>query len=325
MKIAIIGYGNVARALARLLAGQRRAFPFRIVAAHTLRHGTAYDEDGLAVEPEFGAAAGSVTEFLDRARADVLVELTTLNPETGQPAVSHIRAAFERGMHAVTANKGPVACAYHELKEEALRRGVRFRHEAATMDGTPVYNLVRECLPGVKVTGFAGAFNSTTKVILEAMGRGLELEEGIAEARRLGVSEADPWFDIEGWDAACKTAALANVLMDARTTPGAVDRKGIGRLTPEKLAEVAAAGKTVVLVGRARRSTAGVKLRVRAEVLDRGDVLATVRGTSNVLELETDLMGRLGVFTVNPGLEQTAYGVFADLVDIWKNRSGGAG
>ena len=316
MRVAILGYGNVARALARLLEKQRRAWPFHIVAAHTLRHGTAYDPQGLPVEPQFGPPAASAEEFLRRSRADVLVELTTLNPETGEPALSHIRAAFALGMHAVTANKGPVACAYHELREEAGRLGLQFRYEAVTMDGTPVYNLVRHCLPGVTLTGFAGVFNSTTKVILEAMGRGLSLEEGIAEARRLLVQEADPWLDIEGWDSACKAAALATVLMDARTTPQQVDRKGIGRLTPEKLAEAAASGKAIVLVGRAKRGPNGVKLRVRAEVLDRSDILASVTGTSNLLLLETDLMGRLGVFTLNPGLEQTAYGVFSDLVDI---------
>jgi homoserine dehydrogenase len=136
------------------------------------------------------------------------------------------------------------------------------------------------------------------------------------EARRLGVTEADPWFDIDGWDSACKAAALANVLMDAHITPQMVDRKGIGRMTPEKLAEIQGSGKTVALVSRAHRTAQGVKLRVRAEVLDRGDMLAAVTGTSNLLMLETDLMGRLGVFTVDPGLEQTAYGLFSDLVDV---------
>lgn len=316
MRIAILGYGNVARAFARLLDKQHHAYPFRIVAAHTLRHGTAYDLHGLPVEPQFGPPAANAEEFLRRSQAEVLVELTTLNPESGQPAIDHIRTAFALGMHVVTANKGPVACAYHELRDEARRLDLQFRHEAVTMDGTPVYNLVRNNLPGVQVTGFAGVFNSTSKVILAAMTRGLSLEEGIAEARRLGVAEADPWFDIEGWDSACKTAALANVLMDARTTPQEVDRKGIGRLTPEKLAEAAAHGKTIQLVGRAKRGPNGIKLRVRAEVLDQGDILASVGGTSNLLLLETDLMGRLGVFTLNPSLEQTAYGVFSDLVDI---------
>ncbi len=316
MRVAIIGYGNVARAFARLLEKKKSVYPFRVVAAHTLRHGTAYDVKGLPVEPQFGPPAASVGEFLDRAQAEVVVELTTLNPETGEPALSHIRAAFARGLHVITSNKGPVACAYADLKEEARRRGLEFRHEAVTMDGTPVFNLVRNNLPGVTIVGFAGVLNSTTKVILGAMSRGLSLHEGIAEARRLGVAEADPWFDIEGWDSACKAAALANVLMDARTTPQAVDRKGIGRLTPEKLADAESKGKTIALVSRAHRTASGVKLRVRAEVLDKDDILSSVRGTSNLLVLETDLMGRLGVFTLEPGLEQTAYGVFSDLIDI---------
>ncbi len=318
MNLAVLGFGNVARALARLLHQQRGAHPFRINAIHT-RHGTACNVSGLSTDPEFGPPAASLEEVLERAKAQVLVELTTLNPENGEPALTHIPTALRRGLHVVTANKGPVACAYHGLRDEARRHNVRFLHEAVTMDGTPVYNMVRQCLPAATVTGFAGALNSTTKVILEAMARGHSFEEGIAQARALGVAEGDPWFDIEGWDSACKAAALANVWMDARTTPAQVDRKGIRQLTPEKLAEAAAKGKRIVLVSRARRTAQGVKLRVRAEVLDRDDVLASMHGTSNLLVLETDLMGQFGVFTLNPGPEQTAYGVFADLMEIARN------
>lgn len=148
------------------------------------------------------------------------------------------------------------------------------------------------------------------------MTRGLTLEQGVDEARRLGVTEADPWFDIDGWDSVCQAAALANVLMDARTTPQQVERRGIGKVTPDRLAEIEASGKTILLVSLAKRTPGGVKLRVRAEVLDRDDILAAVRGTSKLLILETDLMGQLGVFTLAPGLEQTACGLFSDLVDI---------
>lgn len=316
MRIAILGYGRVARALARLLARQRKVYPFRIVAAHTLRHGTAYDLHGLPVEPAFGPPAASAEEFLDRACAEILVELTTMNPESGEPAAGHIRAAFARGMHVVTANKGPIACCYAELASEARRRGLEFRFESTVMDGAPVFNLVRNCLPGTNVLGFSGVLNSTTQVILDAMRLGLPLDEGIEEARRLGITEADPWFDIDGWDSACKAAALANVLMDAHTTPAAVNRRGIGRLTPEKVAEAERGGKRIALVSRARRTPEGVRIRVRAEVLDGGDMLARMRGTSNALLLHTDLMGNLGVFSLHPGLGQTAYGVFADLVDV---------
>lgn len=316
MRVAIIGYGNVGRAFARLLEQKRSAYPFRIVAVHTARHGSAYDLKGLPVEPAFGPAAQSIDEFLTKARAEIAIELTPLNPESGEPAITHIRSAFERGMHVITANKGPVAFAYAALCEEARRAGLEFRYEATTMDGTPVYNLVRNNLPGVTIEGFAGVFNSTTKVILAAMSRGLTLEEGILEARALGIAEADPTFDIDGWDSACKAAALANVIMDARVTPQQVDRRGIGKLTPEKLAEIEATGKTVALIARAKRVAGAVKLRVRAEVLDKDDILASMRGTSNLLVLETDLMGKLGVFTLRPGLDQTAYGLFSDLVDI---------
>lgn len=302
------------RALARLIHRQRADFPFCIAGIHTARHGTALNPAGA--EPVFGPAACSVEEFLDAARAGTLVELTPLNPATGEPAITHIRAAFARGMHVVTANKGPIAHAYAALQQEADRAGVRFRFEATVMDGTPLFNLVRNNLPGARVLGFTGALNSTTKVILEAMRSGHSFEEGIATAIRLGITEADASFDIDGWDSAAKAAALANVLMDARVTPQQVDTRGIGRLTPERVAELAAKGKTVVLVSRARQNKEGVKLRVRAEVLPESDPLATLRGTSNLLLLHTDLMGTIGVLSVSPGVDQTAYGVFSDLVDI---------
>jgi homoserine dehydrogenase len=299
--------------------GKQSTYPSRIVAIHTARRGTAYDPKGLPVEPVFGPPAASVEEFLDKARAEVVVELTPLNPESGEPAISHIRAAFARGLHVVTANKGPIAFAYSALRQEAIAAGVEFRFEAVTMDGTPVFNLVQNNLPGVEVLGFSGALNSTSQVILEAMRSGLSLEEGIEAARQIGVTEADPWFDINGWDSACKAAALANVLMNAQTTPQQVERKGIGRLTPAKLVELESKGKSVTLLSRARRTPQGVKLRVRAEVLDKDDILCACRGTSNLLVLHTDLMGDIGVFTLKPGLDQTAYGLFSDLVDIVRN------
>ena len=316
MKLALIGYGHVGRALARLLAQQRAAHPMCITGIHTLRHGTAVAGAGLAPEPEFGPRLPSVETFLAAAAADVCVELTTLNPSTGEPAISHIRAAFDRGMHVVTANKGPIAHAFAELRDEAVRRNLLFRFEATVMDGAPVFNLVRHTLPAVRVLGFTGALNSTSKLVVEVMERGGWMEDGIAHAQRLGVAEADAAFDLEGWDSAAKTAALANVLMDARVTPQQVSTRGITRLTHERVQELARTGKTVRLISRARAAGGRLSLRVRAEVLDRDDLLACTPGTSNLLLLHTDLMGTIGVASLNPGVEQTAYGVFSDLVEI---------
>jgi homoserine dehydrogenase len=144
----------------------------------------------------------------------------------------------------------------------------------------------------------------------------LSMDEGISEARKLGITEADASYDIDGWDSAAKAAALANVLMDARMTPLEVDRKGIGRLNTAKLQEMAASRKTVCLVSRGTQTAQGIKLRVRAEVVEDTDLLASVQGTSNLLLLHTDLMGTVGTVSISPGIDQTAYGVFSDLVDI---------
>ncbi len=316
MQLALIGYGSVGRAFARLIETQRHHYPFRITAIHTARRGTAYNSNGLPLVPLFGPPASSIEEFLDRASAQAVVELTTLNPATGEPAISHLRAAFARRLHAVTANKGPIAHAYASLAAEAAAAGVQLRFESTVMDGAPVFNLVRKTLPAVRVLGFTGVLNSTTNVAIDAMHKGLSLEDGIAQARQLGITEADASFDIDGYDSAVKAAALANVLMDARLTPLDVDRRGIGRLTPERVTQLAASGKTVRLVTRGRRSAGRIHLRVRAEVIDRTDPLALAERTSNLLLLHTDLMGTVGTICLSPGVEQTAYGVFADLVDI---------
>jgi homoserine dehydrogenase len=312
LKLAIIGYGNVGRALARLVRKQRREYPFRITGIHTLGHGTAID----AVGPEFGPRAPDIDSFLEAARADAAIELTTLNPLTGEPATSHIRAAFARGMHAVTANKGPIAHCYAALCREAAAAGVRFRFEATVMDGAPVFNLWRHHMPGVKVVGFTGALNSTSKIVVEAMERGASFEEGLRGARELGITEGDGSYDVEGWDSACKTAALANVLLDARTSPQQVSTRGISRLTPERVQDLAKQNKTVRLISRGRRTGTGISLRVRAEVLNRADVLAAAPGTSNIILFHTDLMGTFGTVSIDPGVEQTAYGVFSDLVSL---------
>jgi homoserine dehydrogenase len=316
LKIALLGFGNVGKALACLLDSKCATFPFRIVGIHTARHGTAFNPEGLPVDPPFGPSVATAEDFLDLAKPGVMVEITPLNPATGEPAISHIRGAFARGIHVVTANKGPIAHAYAALSHEARAAGVQFRFESTVMDGTPVFSMVRRTLPGTRILGFTGVLNSTTSVVIDAMRKGKSMPEGIEAARSIGITEADASYDIDGWDSAAKTAALANVLMDARLTPQEVDVRGIGRLTPERMAELSTNRKTVRLISRARRVKDSVRLRVRAEVLDETDILACVHGTSNLLLLHTDLAGTIGVTSISPGIEQTAYGILSDLVEL---------
>jgi homoserine dehydrogenase len=257
-----------------------------------------------------------VAEFLDRAEPEVAIEITTLNPWSGEPAISHIRAAFERNIPVVTANKGPIAYAYSSLNAEARRRQVEFRFESTVMDGTPVFSNVRGNLPGVRIMGFRGMLNSTSKVVLGAMQRGLDMAEGIREAQAMGIAEADPWYDVDGWDLAAKAAALANVLMDARTNPLQVERRGLRDIDPEEPARLFASGKVMQMVCTGERRGDSVSLRVEPEVMPATDLMANITGTSNLLLLETDLMGTIGTISINPGVQQTDYGLFSDLVDV---------
>jgi homoserine dehydrogenase len=159
--------------------------------------------------------------------------------------------------------------------------------------------------------------NSTTKIILRAMEEGRTFDEGVAEARALGITEADPAYDVDGWDSAVKAAALANVLMDADVRPQDVERVGIGALTAEDVRAAREAGEIYVLISRASIGDDGrVRMQVGPERLAMSDPLATVQGTSNLLLLHTDLMGTVGTISIEPRVEQTAYGVLSDLVDI---------
>ena len=177
----------------------------------TARHGLAIDARGPAAwrarlarcapaarwTPSTGAQPlGTASDFIGRVPADVLVELTPLDPRRGEPATSHVRAALRRGLHVVTANKGPVAFARRALLALAPRRGRRFLHEGAVMDGTPVFNLVERCLPGARMLGFRGLLNSTTTRILYAHGAGTRLAarpaRGAGGGRRRGRPEPRP-------------------------------------------------------------------------------------------------------------------------------------
>ena len=209
-----------------------------------------------------GSASPGVRQFIDRVPADVLVEVTTLDPRTGQPATAHVRQALARGMHVVTANKGPVAFAHASLGRLAARKNRLFLHEGAVMDGTPVFNLAERCLRGALIVGFRGTLNSTTNLVLSRMEEGLSLDRAVREAQGLGIAEADPRNDLEGWDAAVKACALANALMGASVRPAQVRRRGILAVTASDVRRALRSGSANP-AGGARREDAPSRARSR--------------------------------------------------------------
>lgn len=250
------------------------------------------------------------------AKPDVVFEASSLNAETGEPAISHIRTALHIGAHAISANKGPVVHAYRELRDLATSKKLKFYFESAMMDGAPVFSLFRSTLPAIEILGFRGVINSTTTVILEAMQGGASFEEAIAEAQRLGVAETDPSADVDGTDAAVKIVEVANVLMGASMKLEQVSRCGIRDVTPVQLREARQNGEAWRLVSRARRQPDGsIAASVAPEKLKLDDPLAQVHGTSLLIAFETDIFKELIISERDPGPEATAYGMLCDFVN----------
>lgn len=247
---------------------------------------------------------------------DILIELTPLNILTGEPAISHIKAAFVRGKDVITANKGPIAHDFSGLSKLAKENGCAFYYETTVMDGTPVFNLVHDTLKFCTVTEVAGILNSTTNFILEEMEKGLPMDLIMEKGRELGFVEADPSMDIEGYDSAGKITALLNVLMDAELTPDQISRKGIEAITDKDIKDAAAKGCKIKLVCKGWREHGKVQGRVAPELIPLNHIYATVNGTSSILSITTDLMGKLTIIEEEPEILQTAYGVFSDLVRI---------
>jgi homoserine dehydrogenase len=352
--LVLVGFGNVGRRFVRLLgecADELRGvhqIDWRVVGIATARHGVARNLRGLDVTralelvehgeslaaidgPESGggplalpaASGAALIEQLAEAACEagstrplVVVETTVLDIAAGQPAIDHVRAGLRTGAHVITANKGPVAFAYAELAELARAADRAFLFEGAVMDGIPIFNMVRKTLPAVRISGFSGVVNSTTNFIITAMENGREFAESLAEMQAAGIAEADASLDVDGWDAAAKASALANVLLGARMTPQRVERTGIGHLTGAAVRAAVARGNRLKLVARGERQGADVVVRVGVEELPADHLFSRLGGQQNALQLETDLLGSFAIAQLGGGLTQTAYALVTDLVAV---------
>jgi homoserine dehydrogenase len=328
--LCFLGFGNVGRALARLLVAksvelrEQYGIEFRITGVASRRIGWLAKPAGFEVSTllsntqptQISSPSNSISDWLREARPDAVFETTSLNPDSGQPAIDYLRAVLESGAHAITANKGVLVYGYHELAELARAKGKRFLFEATVLDSAPVFSLFRETLPTVKLRGFSGIFSSTTNVIIETMEAGRTFEEGLKTAQELGVTETDPSHDIDGWDSTVKVCALASVLMNTPLQPAEVIRESIRDLNPRKVQAARAEGKPFKLVARAKLAGDGkLAVTVRPEQIMASDPLGNVRGTSLAIHFELDMMPGLTITSHRPNLQSTAYGLLADFIN----------
>jgi homoserine dehydrogenase len=334
--LCFLGFGNVGRALARLLMAKSAelrnlyGMEFRITGVASRRIGWLSKSNGTAaagaldvadllskpLTSEYASSSDSITAWLQASQPDVVFETTSLNPESGQPAIDYLRAVLQSGAHAITANKGVLVYGFRELNELARSTGRRFLFESTVLDSAPVFSLFRETLPAVKLRGFSGVFSSTTNVIIETMEEGRSFDEGLKTAQELGVTETDPSHDIDGWDSTVKVCALGNVLLNLSLKPGDVSREGIRGLIPAQVQAARADGRPFKLVARGKVSENGsLVATVRPEQIAFGDPLGNVRGTSLAVHFELDMMPGLTITSHRPNLQSTAYGLLADFIN----------
>ncbi len=337
LRLALLGFGNVGQAFVRLLINKIHTISefdisIKLVGVASQSHGIATNLAGIDPKRllEVSYTGQSLEkfhtdnrfkdslEFVQKVQADILIECTTLTPDTGQPAVDYIQTALQRGLHIITTNKSAPAFAYHKLSALAQQQKRAFLFEGTVLDGAPVFNFVRHTLPATDILGFRGVINSTTNFILTSMEEGLPQKDALRQAQALGIPEKNSDYDLDGWDAAAKTAILVNALMDGQTHPTEIARTGIRHLTTRTVIEAARQGRRFKLLAQAHRREGKIVARVTPRMLALSDPLAYVNGSSAALTLITDTLGEITVHLNEGEVPQTAYAILADMFEIIK-------
>ncbi len=334
-KIAFVGFGVVGQGLAEILLEKKRmlkkeyGFEYKVVAVSDFTKGSALDNRGLDLSKLLKLAKkGKISEYpgaktglnavqtIRQADADIVVEVSYTDIRTAEPAYTHFKAALSGGKHLITTNKGPTALFFKELAALAKRKKVAFRYEGTVVAGTPVVNLTDTCLAGNEITEVRGILNGTTNFILTNMENGKSYEAALKEAQQLGFAEADPTADVEGFDAMAKVIILAKSVMGADIGPKDVKRTGITRISPGDVAKARAAGMRWKLIGRVKKTGAGVTASVKPEKVAVTDPLASVGGAKNALTFVTDLLGEVTIVGPGAGRKETGFALLADLLAI---------
>jgi homoserine dehydrogenase len=321
LRLGLLGLGSVGRAFARLVSEEAawllhdQGVRIVITGVSTRRSGARVDESGLPVEELLaGGRFGDQVDAADFAAtcpADLIVETLPLEPFSGATAIGATRAALRSGRHVVSANKGPVAHACRELTALAAEHGVRYSYESAVADGLPVFNLLRSCLPAADVTSFTGVLNSTSQVVLDALALGGTVAAAVLAAQQAGIAEADPAYDLEGWDAVVKLAALSAAVWDRPLDVRQVHREVVGAGAAPRAAEAAARGRRLMSVAELSDQAS-----VRLVEVGPHEVFYPLRGAGLALTVRSRLLCPITVTSDDPSVRDTAYGLLADVLSI---------
>ncbi len=314
LRLGVAGLGVVGSGLTRLLWRQGDAIAERAGRPLALQgYSARRSRDG---QPELGGARfeGDAAKLAGEADIDVFVEL--IGGADGI-AFEAVKAALRRGLPVVTANKAMLAEHGLELAELSEAHDAPLSYEAAVGGGIPVIKTLRESLAGNAISRVSGILNGTCNYILSRMeAETLPFDVCLADAQRLGYAEADPTFDVGGFDTAHKLAILASLAFGSKIDAAAVAVEGIESITLADLAAADELGFRIKLLGVAERTPHGVEQRVHPTMVDKSAPLAQTMGVLNAVSIDGDAIGELTLVGPGAGGDATASAVAADLVDI---------
>ena len=315
LKVGVAGVGTVGGGLLRLLAARkgdlaaRAGRPIEVVAVSARNRGTKRDADlsGLRfVEDPVALAADPAIE--------VFVEL--IGGEEGI-AKKAVETALASGKHVVTANKALLAHHSASLAALAEKNSVALNFEAAVAGGIPVVKVIRESLQGNDITRVYGILNGTCNYILTLMEKeGRSFADVLKEAQAQGYAEADPTFDIGGFDTAHKLALLTSLAFGTRPSFDSVYVEGIESITPADIEAAGDLGYRIKLLGVALRTDSGIEQRVHPTMVPKDRVIADVDGVLNCVAIDGDFVGEVMLIGPGAGAGPTASAVTSDLIDI---------
>lgn len=333
MRVQIIGFGNIGQGLAEVLVKKRELLRKRHglelkVVSITDITGTAVEENGLDLSKVLevmkkgkglmaypGAKRMNGSEAIEAVDADVVVEATPTNINNGEPGLGHMLLAMRKGKHVVTSNKGPLALKFSDLEEATKKNKVKFKFEASVGGAMPIINLAKETLSGDNILAIEGILNGTTNYILTRMSKEESpFEIVLREAQELGIAEADPSYDIDGIDTACKLVILANAIMGIKATYRDVRTQGIRKITPEAVKLAKDDGYVIKLIGEVKNG----HLEVAPRLVPVNHPL-NIEGVLNVAFFKTDIAGEITIVGKGAGAIETNSAILSDLISIWRN------
>jgi homoserine dehydrogenase len=317
LKLGVAGLGTVGVALLDVINDKAKVLEERCGRAIKVTAVNARDKS-----KDRGVDISSLTWFDDAIQLassneiEVFVEL--IGGEDG-PALEATRKALQSGKHVVTANKAMLAAHGVELAALAEENGVLLNFEAAVAGGIPIIKTMRETLTANSISRLYGIMNGTCNYMLTRMEKeGISYDDCLADAQRLGYAEADPTFDVEGFDTAHKLAILTSLAFGTQIAADEIYVEGISSITTADIEAASSLGYRIKLLGVATKTDTGIEQRVHPTMVPVDSTIAQISGVTNAVAVDADVVGNLVMSGPGAGGMATASAVAGDIADIAK-------